>query len=359
VRDRFLDLLRCPDCRGRVRVAREDRRDGDALIDGEIACAACDARYPVRGRIPRFVPDSGYAGSFGWQWSRFHRLQRDSYNGTHLVRDTILARTGWTEDLLAGRSLFECGSGSGNDTEVLAELCGTVVSMDMSAAVDYQRPEVLARDNVLVLQADLRRIPLAEEAFDLGYCHRVIQHTPDPRAAFAAMTPFVRPGGSFFLHSYGTHWKSTRHFKYWLRPLVGNWPHERIFRALTIAGPVLYPLTSALNRVAFLRRPVKLLIPFENHDRILAKAGCTLTRRERYEYSLLITFDDLTPAFDHPNPPETLVEWFREQGFIDVRIRGDRPSLVVGRKAARVELTPRAPAAGTPAPSPAAADRAR
>ena len=322
MRESFLERLACPECAGPLSIASAERREGDALIDGTLACRLCAKSYPVRGRIPRFVDSGGYAESFGWQWNRFPRLQRDSYNGTHLVRDTILCRSQWTPEFMAGKSLVECGCGSGNDTEVLADLCGTVVSLDMTSAVDAQSPEVLARPNVLVLQADLRRPPLRHASFDLGYCHRVIQHTPDPRLAFGLMAPFVAPGGVFFLHSYDTHWKSMRHFKYWVRPLILGWPHERVFKWLTRLGPVLHPLVGGLNRVAFLRRPVKYLLPWESHNRILAKAGCTLTSKERYEYALLITFDDLTPEHDNPNPPETLCEWFREQGFVDIEIRG-------------------------------------
>jgi SAM-dependent methyltransferase len=338
----FLEILKCPECQDALAIAESERRAGDALVDGMLVCSGCGARFPVRGRIPRFVPDSGYVENFGWQWNRFAHLQRDSYNGTRLVRDTILGRSQWTIEFLAGRSLLECGCGSGNDTEVLAELCGRVVALDLSTSVDAIAPQVLERENVLVLQADLRCPPLGPATFDLCYCHRVIQHTPDPRAAFALMAPFVAPGGWFFLHSYDRHWKSMRHFKYWVRPLIRSWPHARVFRWLSRAGPVLYPLVGLLNRVAFLRRPVKYLIPFENHDRILRKAQSTLTRRERYEYALLITFDDLTPAHDHPNTPEALVEWFLEQGFIDIEIRSRRPSVVVGRKPREGELIPEA-----------------
>jgi uncharacterized protein YbaR (Trm112 family)/ubiquinone/menaquinone biosynthesis C-methylase UbiE len=337
---RFLQWLQCPDCRGPLDVASSTRSEGDAIVDGSLACRSCACTYPIRKRIPRFVPDSSYVESFGWQWNRFAALQRDSYNGTRLVRDTILRRSQWTPEFLAGKTLLECGCGSGNDTEVLADLCGTVVSLDLSSAVDAMAPEVLARANVLVLQADLRRPPLREETFEIGYCHRVIQHTPEPPVAFGQMAPFVAPGGWFFLHSYDTHWKATRHFKYWVRPLIRDWPHEKVFGWLTRLGPVLYTTVGLLNRIAFLRRPVKWLVPFENHDRILTKAGSKLTRRERYEYSLLITFDDLTPEHDHPNPPETLVEWFEEQGFVDIEIRGRRPSIVVGRKPRAGELIP-------------------
>jgi SAM-dependent methyltransferase len=193
-------------------------------------------------------------------------------------------------------------------------------------------PEVLARDNVLVLQADLREAPVRLGQFDVVYCHRVIQHTPDPKAAFASIARYVRPGGILFLHSYDTHWKSILHYRYWLRPMIRRLPHPTINRMLRIAGPVLYPVAGALNRVAILRRPTKLLVPFDNHNRILQKAGAKLSARERYDYSFLITFDALTPQHDHPSSPATVEGWFRDQGFVDVVIRSRNPVIATGRR---------------------------
>jgi SAM-dependent methyltransferase len=314
-------------------VGRADRREGDALVDGELACAACPKRYAVRGRIPQFIEGETYVDSFGWQWKRFAKLQRDSYNGSHLVRDTILRRSGWSAEDLAGKRLLECGCGSGNDSEVLATYVKELVSIDLSAAVDAFDPAHLARPNVLVLRADLRNPPLKPGSFDIVYCHRVIMHTPDPPAAFRSMVPHVRPGGCMLLHSYDTHWKSRMHFKYWLRPLLGRTPHSVIYRALRIVGPVLYPLVGVLNRIGFLRRWTRLVIPFENHDRILQKAGAKLTRKERYDYSFLITFDDLTPAHDHPSPPEEVERWFVDAG-LEVTIRSRNPVIALGRRPA-------------------------
>jgi SAM-dependent methyltransferase len=187
-----------------------------------------------------------------------------------------------------------------------------------------------------------------DQRFDIVYCHRVIQHAPDPRRAFASMARCLRPGGTFFLHSYDRHWKALLHYRYWLRPLTRRLPHTAVFRALTIVGPVLYPLTSALERVAGLRRVVKLLIPFSNHDRVLRKNGSTLSRRERYEYSLLITFDALTPTFDNPSSAATLTSWFAEHGLVDVRVLHRSPAVVMGRKPlerCNAAVRPAAPAA--------------
>lgn len=341
MRRRHLELLRCPACGGRLEVAGATREEGDLLLEAELGCAGCGRAWPVREGVGVFVEDEAYVESFGWQWTRFARLQRDSYNGTDLVRRTILKRSGWEPADLAGKLVLECGAGSGNDTEVLAELAGTLVSMDLSRAVFAMPEELRRREDVLVLRADLHRPPLDLARFDVVYCHRVIQHTPDPAAAFAALARNVRPGGQLFLHSYDTHWKSLCNYKYLWRPLTRRLPHGLVYRALRLVGPPLYLLAGALNRLAFLRRAVRLLIPFENHARALKKAGATLTARERYEYAFLITFDALTPRHDHPSSPETVRGWFERAGFEDVDLRFRNPVIAVGwRPLAPAEVTP-------------------
>lgn len=330
---RFLELLACPDCSGPL-TPGAFTTDGDRLLCGELHCPACPRFFRVRNGIPRFVEEPGYAANFGWQWNRFHKLQRDSYNGTTLVRDTIFKRSGWRPEDLRGKRILECGCGSGNDTEILAAHAETLVSVDLSESVDSIPPELLNRENLLVLQADLRRLPFPPGRFDIVYCHRVIQHTPDPAAAFRAMARHVREGGVFFLHTYDTHWKSVLHFKYWVRWFARFLPHPVVFRMLCLTGPVLYPLVGALNRVALFRRPVRLLIPFENYGRALKRAGARLTWRERYQYSLLVTFDDLTPRYDHPSPPATVEGWFRNAGFSSVNLRARNPVIALGTREA-------------------------
>ncbi len=274
----------------------------------------------------------GYVETFGWQWTRFHKLQRDSYNGTRIVRDTILRRSGWTAEDLADKVVLECGCGSGNDTEVLASMAKQVLSFDLSRAVFSFAPEVIRRENVLVLQADLLKIPVKEEAFDIVFCHRVIHHTPDPRRSFQSIARHVRPGGELFLECYSRHWKSMLNYKYLWRPITKRLPHPVVYRLLRIVGPILYPLHGALNRVAFLRRLNRLLIPFEYHARFLAKNGTTLSFRERYEYSFLITFDSLTPTYDNPQEPETIRAWCEELGFGDIRQTSINPVVTLCRR---------------------------
>ncbi len=328
---RFLKLLRCPECRAELRLDSVAEGDERAIVVGQLACTACAGSYPIRHRIPRFVPETDYVDSFGWQWNRFAKLQRDSYNGTTIGRDTILKRSGWAPARWAGKTVLECGCGSGSDTEVLLDLADTVVGFDLSRAVDAFRPDLLASKKLLVLRADLLKIPLETKAFDIVYCHRVIQHTPDPRTSLHSMVRHVRPGGSVLVHSYSRHWKSLLNYKYVWRGLTRRLPHRVVYRCLRIVGPALYVLHGILNRLAFLRRLNRLAIPFEYHTRMLRKAGSTLTRRECYEYSFLITFDALTPRYDNPSQPMTLRSWCLEERMEDVRIQAENPVIVTCR----------------------------
>jgi uncharacterized protein YbaR (Trm112 family) len=43
---------------------------GGEIKSGTLVCRSCNTRYPIRNFIPRFVPDDGYAESFGKQWNR-------------------------------------------------------------------------------------------------------------------------------------------------------------------------------------------------------------------------------------------------------------------------------------------------
>ena len=62
-----------------LEIARE--RDGN-VIEGAFVSTSTQARYPIVNGIPRFV-DPGmpaYADSFGYQWTRWPRVQFESEN---------------------------------------------------------------------------------------------------------------------------------------------------------------------------------------------------------------------------------------------------------------------------------------
>lgn len=324
----LLELLRCPRC-GKALALQSDRSEAGRVREGELSCP-CGESYPIVNSIPRFVSSENYADNFRFEWERWAKLRSDRYNGTTILRDTILRRTGWGPDHLRGKSVLECGCGAGNDTEVLLGLGAKVLSFDLSGSVDVAWANNLDHPNLLVVQANINHIPAAREAFDVVYCHRVIQHTPNPKRAFVSMSSHVRPDGEMFLHSYSTRLRSLLHAKYVLRPMTRRMDYRRVFGMLEATGPAMY------RWLRWCRKPglkwLRRLIPFENHERDLEAHGTTLTDEEKYEYSFSVAFDALTPAYDKPQSAATVRRWFEDAGFQNIQVRRKKPVAVVGRQ---------------------------
>src|SRR5512147_2128009 len=132
---KLLDVLACPRCHGELLCAPE-QTDGAHVMAGTLRCARCDARYPIRDGIPRFVPSDNYGTSFGYQWNRFRVEQLDSRNGTHLSHDRFYAETRWSPASLLGEWVLDVGCGAGRFMDVVAETKADVVGVDISHAVD-------------------------------------------------------------------------------------------------------------------------------------------------------------------------------------------------------------------------------
>ncbi|HXA92727.1 MAG TPA: hypothetical protein VNU73_05725, partial [Steroidobacteraceae bacterium] len=98
---------------------------GGVLLEGALACPACDREFPVVSGIPRFVPRENYASGFGLEWTRHARTQYDSYSGLKVSEQRFFAQTGWPHDL-RGEVILEVGSGSGRFTEQAANTGATV-----------------------------------------------------------------------------------------------------------------------------------------------------------------------------------------------------------------------------------------
>jgi len=309
----------------------EVRADDDQGIRaGELACRACEIIYPIVDYIPRFVPQENYASSFAFQWERFAKLRSDRYNKSAIIRGTILRRSGWSADRFKGKLLLECGCGGGNDTEALLDLGANVVAFDYSGSVDVARRINLGRDNILIVQADIAKLPIRKRTFDIVYCHRVIQHTPNPERSFRSIVQRVADDGEMFLHSYSTRLSSMLHYKYVLRPITKRMSHEKVLRLLYRYGPFLYRLAGWVQDHHL--KPLRRVIPFDNLDGHLAKGDAQLTDRERFEYSLANVFDALTPEYDIPSSAESVCRWFEQAGYRMIDVRRKKPVVVVGSR---------------------------
>jgi SAM-dependent methyltransferase/DNA-directed RNA polymerase subunit RPC12/RpoP len=290
-------------------------------VDASIECTSCGASYPVRQGIPRFVTADNYAGSFGFQWNRHRQTQLDSHTGLPISRNRLLDVTRWPSRL-DGQRVLEAGSGAGRFTEVLLNMGAQVYSFDYSSAVDANRANNGGNPNLHLFQGNIFDIPLREGRFDKVLCLGVIQHTPDPGAAFASLARQVRPGGELVIDVYTKRLRSILQWKYVLRPVTRRMNKERLYRMIRKAVPVLLPAAAHLRRMV---GPIGArLLP------ILEYSHLNLPPSLNKEWAILDTFDMYSPTHDHPQSLATVRRWFESAGFAGIEVRYG-PNGVVGR----------------------------
>ncbi len=262
--------------------------------------------------IPRFVArDENYAESFGWQWKHWANTLSDRRNASSAKREEVLQRTRFLDYDLQGKTILECGMGGGDDTEVLLDLpFAEVHSFDLSTAVE-RAVRYLDDPRLVISQASITAIPYPDEAFDFVFCHRVLQHTPDPVASLRSICRKVRPGGVLFAHVYKFGWRNLMHFKYKYRWLTRRLPSRWIAWYVERIGPTLH----ALNRFMWRRNLVLKglgynFVPFQYHD-----AYGDMTDEQLLELAKLNTFDALTPRYDRPLTSRKFRTAIEAEGF--------------------------------------------
>src|SRR2546428_560604 len=155
--------------------------------------------------------------------------------------------------VVEGEAGLEVGGGGGRFTEVLVSTGAEVVAVDASSAVKACRETV--GDRATIVQADLFDLPFPEGSFDRVFCYGVLQHTPDPRAAFLTIVRYAKPGGwiaadVYKRADYVDRWSAKR---LW-RPLTTRLPSRWLRRLVEWYVPKWLPVDTRLARVPKLGR---------------------------------------------------------------------------------------------------------
>lgn len=285
----------------------------DELNDGELACSGCGALYPVENHVPRFVPRATYASSFGFQWQKHARTQLDSVSGTTISRDRFFKVTKWPENM-ADQTILEAGCGAGRFTEIALSTSAIVFSFDYSLAVDANFSNNGHSPNLHLFQADIYHIPFREAIFDKIFCFGVLQHCPDVKRAFMSLCPFLKRGGEIVIDVYNRYpWIYLMEVKYWLRPITKHMTHKKLYRIVEAVVPFLVPLKERISIIPFLWRYLAGFIPVPNY-----KGKYPLSPEQLLEWSILDTFDMLSPMYDQPQRIEDVRDWFSEARLTNV-----------------------------------------
>jgi SAM-dependent methyltransferase len=305
---------------------------------GALSCAQ-GCRVPVVGGIPRFVPDDGYAEAFGRQWLAYARTQLDSETGVPISRTRLERCLGRPLAGLAGSSVLEAGCGAGRFTELLLAAGARVFAADLSRAVEANRDNCARFPGHFVCQADLARLPAADAAFDVVLCLGVLQHTPDPEAAIAALAGKAKPGGWLVVDHYARPRGLKRVLAHatpraTLRRLLVRLPPDLAMAVSSELTSLLLPVHRALWRpgraAAALRRAWRLWSPVvDYYDRYPELGPARLA-----EWARLDTHDAVTDRYKHLRSAGEIHAALARAGLADIHVaeagngieaRGRRP----------------------------------
>jgi len=242
--------------------------------------------------------------TYGLQWNRF-RIVRDEED-----RATFANRTGLRPGELAGAVVLDGGCGMGRYLRVAAaDGPSLAVGLDLSEAVLAARDLTVGTPAVALVRGDLLRTPFAEGSFDHIYSIGVLDHTPDPRAAFLGLARLLKPGGRIAIWIYERE-----------SPVV-----ERIMdahRAVSTRLPLglLLRLCQAAAPLGLLKRRL-----MASRNRLVERAGVALhaltigvSMHPDGEVRVCDTLDWYAPKYLSRHTVEEVRGWFAEAGLVDV-----------------------------------------
>ena len=324
----LLEVLRCPKSGQRL-ILTDELPSRQTVETGWLVSEDGQHRYPIKGGIPRFVPDTNYADNFGMQWNHFRQTQLDSYSGHSISADRFWRATNWTPQELKGQWVLDAGCGAGRFAEVALNAGARLVALDYSSAVDACYSNLKHHPNLHVVQGDIYALPFAPGSFPFVYSLGVLQHTPDVAAAFAALPPMVRPGGALCTDYYWKRFRTLMHAKYLFRPMTKKIPQDRLFAFLERNVPAMLATSQALGRVPVLGKMLKRLVPVADYTGIFP-----LSTQQLKEWALLDTFDMLAPTYDNPQTADTVRQWFEKAGLANIEVLHAAHLVARGRKPA-------------------------
>jgi SAM-dependent methyltransferase len=268
------------------------------------------------------------------QWNRFRILRPEE------DRATFETRTGLDPGALGDARVLDAGCGMGRYLRIAASAGASLVGLDLSWSLLAARELTADLPRVALVRGDLLRPPLAEGSFDHIYSLGVLDHTPDPRAAFLRLARLLRPGGRIVVWVYPKE-----------KPLV-----ERIMdahRAVSTRLPL--PVLVALSRLSAPIGGLKRRL-MSSRRRPVQRLGVALhaltigvSMHPDPEVRVCDTLDWYAPRFASRHTRDEVAAWFREAGLVDLEDLAEGARLYHEGQGRGINLAGRRPQPGPPA----------
>lgn len=207
-------MLRCPQCHGHFLLAIHD-------ASRALRCRDCSAGYAINDHIPRLIiPErENEIASFcekydavrlreGWASEApeyylnlpFHDLSGRHEHEWQLRAQSFRFLQNWLQQNFGDRRLriLDIGAGSGWTSRLLADQ-HDVFALDVNAGPHGLAALPVEQRRFMAAQAELERLPLAGNSFDLVIANASLHYTHDRAQVFKQVSNVLRTGGKFFV----------------------------------------------------------------------------------------------------------------------------------------------------------------
>lgn len=275
-----------------------------------------------------FVHSSNYSSNFGKQWSIFSKTQLDSYSKIPISEKRFFKSTNWNKNEIKNKLTLDVGCGAGRFAEVALKEGANLIAIDYSNSVKSAYKNLSSFPNFSVIQADIYHLPFKNEIFDYVYSLGVLQHTPNVQKAFNCLPIMVKPGGKLCVDYYWKRFLTMMHAKYIVRPFTKKIEHEKLLNIIKIFLPTLIFISNIFLKIPLIGKPLQRLLPIANYKNIHP-----FSTKQNFEWSLLDTFDMLSPVYDNPQKASDVKKWFQDHNFLNIQClhaghlvaRGEKP----------------------------------
>jgi ubiquinone/menaquinone biosynthesis C-methylase UbiE/uncharacterized protein YbaR (Trm112 family) len=293
--DDLQEIVVCPNCRKRL-----------ARDEAFFSCTACGEKFPIIRGIPRFVSSEDYVGNFGFEWTTHAQTQLDTADSQTSDRQ-FRENTKIDPEQLRGKLVLDVGCGMGRYAEVASRYGARVVGIDLSRAVESARQNLADRENVQILQANILKLPFADESFDFIYSIGVLHHTPNCEASFRGLVRLLKPGGTIVIWLYQGYNRTSYRMSDIYRKITTRLPN-RVLHSLCYVAVPMYYVDGILNKL-FLRPVAQIL-----------RIALPLNYHPSWRWRVLDTFDWYSPKYQSKHTYEEVFGWYESEGLINNRV---------------------------------------
>lgn len=284
---------------------------GDNVVSGWLKSST--AEYPIVNGIPRFAGyhARSHVDSFSYEWNKWSKVQFEAENiGKPMQGHTLNmweSITGIRDDL-SGNVVLDLGCGPGRFSDIARRKNATVISVDLSYAVEAAAVNLANDPDICICQADALCLPIKSEVLDGVFSIGVLHHTPDPYKGLTEASRILKKNGWAAVALYGKgDYYDYANVQLWRRIFKTLWPVLGHYLPLIYSYVTVYAL-SVLRKLPFFGKVIERLL----------RVFFPYTPLADYNWSILDTFDSVTPSYQSSHTVYELFGWFRSSGFQEI-----------------------------------------